>query len=173
MTTPLRMTIATLVAVVLCHAHSAKAIETKSLDEETAKELEKAKSMHPVVLETGSEETDYKLALAYLERETRGGKWPLDAREFRRMNWIGRTAIINYICSIQGAEPCRKFLGMGLKDDAMFVRDHALRVVLASPHYSVTEKQRASRDVLMDTRNYRHGNGLWIVERARGYLARK
>lgn len=128
---------------------------------------------HPSVFESGSEENDYKLALAYLERTMRGGKKPLDLREFRRMNWIGRTAILNYVCSVRAADECQSFLHLGLADGALYVRDHALRMVLASVHFSIDEKNRISRDVVTDNRNYRRGGGLWIVDRARNFLARR
>jgi hypothetical protein len=111
----------------------------------------------------------YQRAMAQLEFLSSKGKL-LTLERFKRLNWVGRTAAMNYTCSAQRIEDCRKVISFGLTDKALVVRDHALRIVLASSTYLPVEKSQIARDVLEDPRNYRTGAPLWIVDRARKYL---
>jgi hypothetical protein len=111
----------------------------------------------------------YQRAMAQMELLVSRGK-PVSERVFKRFNWTGRTAALNYVCSAQGLDDCRKVLALGLSDKALVVRDHALRIVLASDGYLKVEKAQIARDVLEDPRNYRSGAPLWIIDRARKYL---
>ncbi|MFZ9519881.1 MAG: hypothetical protein ACO3A4_05330 [Silvanigrellaceae bacterium] len=90
---------------------------------------------------------------------------------FQSLNWIGRTACINYVCGTQTLDHCRKVLEMGLSDDALVVRDHALRIAISTQHFSEDEKRAAAQNAVTDNRNYRKGRPFWIVDRARGFLS--
>lgn len=89
---------------------------------------------------------------------------------FQSLSWIGRTACLNYVCGILSLDQCRRVLELGLTDDALVVRDHALRVTLSSSQFTAEEKKVAAERAVQDSRNYRKGRPFWIVDRARGYL---
>jgi hypothetical protein len=59
---------------------------------------------------------------------------------------------------------------LGLADDALVVRDHALRITISTHHFSEEEKRQAAEKAVNDDRNYRKGRPFWIVDRARGFL---
>ncbi|NBX15791.1 MAG: hypothetical protein EBR09_00345 [Proteobacteria bacterium] len=89
---------------------------------------------------------------------------------FQSLSWIGRTACINYVCGVMKTDSCRQVLQTGLSDEALVVRDHALRITIASGYFNAQEKKSASEMVIGDSRNYRKGRPFWIVERAREFL---
>jgi hypothetical protein len=89
---------------------------------------------------------------------------------FQSLSWIGRTACINYVCGSMKTESCRQVLQTGLSDEALVVRDHALRITISSGYFNDQEKKSASEFVIGDSRNYRKGRPFWIVERAREFL---
>lgn len=91
-------------------------------------------------------------------------------RYFQSLTWIGRTACINYVCGLLPLSYCRQALELGLSDDALVVRDHALRITISTSHFTETEKRTASEKVISDQRNYRKGRPFWIVDRAREFL---
>ncbi len=114
-------------------------------------------------------EASYKRAMARLELAFSRGN-SLSPSTYQSFGWSGRTAAINYVCSREQKSDCRKVIGMGLSDRALLVRDHALRVVLASAYYNADEKNKVAESVVRDIRNYRSREPLWIVERARKHL---
>jgi hypothetical protein len=89
---------------------------------------------------------------------------------FQSLSWIGRTACMNYVCGLLSLDFCRQSLQLGLSDEALVVRDHALRITISGSHFSALEKRTASEKVIGDPRNYRKGRPFWIVDRAREYL---
>jgi hypothetical protein len=89
---------------------------------------------------------------------------------FQSLSWIGRTACINYVCGMLPLGDCRQVLELGLSDEALVVRDHALRITISTSYFSALEKKTASERVIGDSRNYRKGRPFWIVDRAREYL---
>ncbi len=111
----------------------------------------------------------YRKALAKVERHVTRGSG-ITASLFRSFNWVGRTAAINYACSALKDDSCRAVLGLGVSDRALLVRDHALKVILNSEKFLQEEKADFARQAVADVRNYRTGQPLWIVERARKYL---
>lgn len=116
--------------------------------------------------------TEYTRALAMLESTSKRGKAiPLDSAFFSSLNWVGRTATINYVCGTESAERCRDAVLLGLIDNALVVRDHALRVMLSTRHFPSQERKSAAEQVISDDRNYRKGRPFWIVDRAKSYLA--
>lgn len=90
---------------------------------------------------------------------------------FQSLGWIGRTACVNYVCSTLSIEQCRRVLGFALADEALVVRDHALRIFIASQKFSDGEKVNAAERSINDPRNFRKGRPFWIVERAKGFLS--
>jgi hypothetical protein len=89
---------------------------------------------------------------------------------FQSLGWIGRTACVNYVCTVLALEQCRRVLDFALNDDALVVRDHALRILISSPRFTETEKTNAAERSVEDPRNFRKGRPFWIVERAKGFL---
>lgn len=89
---------------------------------------------------------------------------------FQSLGWIGRTACVNYVCTVLALEQCRRVLDFALNDDALVVRDHALRIVISSPRFTDSEKTNAAERSVEDPRNFRKGRPFWIVERAKGFL---
>jgi hypothetical protein len=117
------------------------------------------------------EKLEYKRALATFMRTKRTAQESrFDAKSFQRLNWVGRTAAINFACGSNKEKACRQALFLGLTDNALVVRDHALRIMLAHSGFEQQEKSLASERVIKDDRNYRRGASLWIVERARQFL---
>jgi hypothetical protein len=129
-----------------------------AVTEPVPKEDESAASLH------------YKKAIAKVEKYVTRGPG-ITQGLFRSLNWVGRTAAINYACSATNNETCRRVLILGTEDRALLVRDHALKVILHSDRYAQEEKVKYSRMAVEDIRNYRTGQPLWIVTRARKYLA--
>lgn len=113
----------------------------------------------------------YHRAMLKAERRASAGQgW--DADSFNKLDWIGRTAVLNRSCQpSQEESACRNALQLGLGDSALLVRDHALRLALHGPVFSAEKKRELARQALADQRNYRQGFGLWIVERAKEQLA--
>jgi hypothetical protein len=118
---------------------------------------------------TGKELPYYQKALARIE-QTRMSGARLDGAFYNGLNWVGKTALINYSCSTLNQKSCRAVLGLGVEDKAMVVRDHALRLILANASFSKVEKQRYAKRIVEDYRNYRGTVSLWIVERAQKFL---
>jgi hypothetical protein len=90
---------------------------------------------------------------------------------FQSLGWIGRTACVNYVCSALSVEQCRVVLAYALADEALVVRDHALRIFISSQKFSEFEKVNAANKSINDPRNFRKGRPFWIVERAKGFLS--
>ena len=90
---------------------------------------------------------------------------------FQGLTWIGKTACINYVCGIFTLDKCRKIIELGLNDEALVVRDHALRITISTKHFDSNEKRAAAERILNDNRNYRKGRPFWIVDRARAFLS--
>jgi hypothetical protein len=128
-----------------------------TVSEPASQEPESAASLH------------YKKAIAKVEKYVTRGPG-ITQGLFRSFNWVGRTAAINYACSATTHEICRRVLMMGAEDRALLVRDHALKVILHSDQYVQEEKVKYARMAVEDIRNYRTGQPLWIVTRARKYL---
>ena len=91
---------------------------------------------------------------------------------FARFDWVGKTALINLVCHSSAArEPlCQSAVTQGLGDDALVVRDHALRTVLADRKLSGSFKETVAQKIVDDDRNYRNGKAFWIVQNAQSYL---
>ncbi|MEN9810431.1 MAG: hypothetical protein RLZZ488_1998 [Pseudomonadota bacterium] len=89
---------------------------------------------------------------------------------FSGLSWIGRTACLNYVCGVLSTDLCRRALELGLKDEALVVRDHALRITISAKQLTEVEKRIAAERMVEDSRNYRKGRPFWIVDRARGFL---
>ncbi|NBO37490.1 hypothetical protein EBU99_02790 [bacterium] len=117
-------------------------------------------------------ESEYYQVLGRLEQmDANGHRAALVSSEFfQSLSWIGRTACVNYVCGILSIDQCRRVLDRGLLDDALVVRDHALRVMLHSSQFTEQEKRSAAEKILGDQRNYRKGRPFWIVDRAKGFL---
>lgn len=113
----------------------------------------------------------YRRALESFARSYAKGTRPeLAAAPFARLTWVERTALLNVACAIDGAERCLAALELGLTDNALVVRDHAFRMLVALPVASAARREAAAQEIVGDDRNYRKGQGLWIVDRARKLL---
>jgi len=123
-------------------------------------------------LATGSQ-SEYFQILGKLEQmDSSGQKASLISPEFfQSLNWIGRTACVNYVCSVMALEQCRRVLETALRDEALVVRDHGLRILLSSRQFTSQEKRLAAERSVSDNRNYRKGRPFWIVDRARHFLS--
>ena len=86
---------------------------------------------------------------------------------FKGMNWVEKTAALNVFCQNPLLTACKSAVKIGINDAALVVRDHALRLVLASEAFSGSEKQEILEATLKDGRNYRKKAPLWIVNRAK------
>jgi len=125
-----------------------------------------AKESITIQLEDGSE---YQKALIQIEKWTQGGQKELNILEVKKMNWVGKVASMNYTCSVFPKESCKNILIESLKDDALLVRDHALRITLEQHFFNNEEKIKITQEIENDVRNYRRGIGLWIVDRAKKF----
>ncbi|MEY4066746.1 MAG: hypothetical protein RIR26_2954 [Pseudomonadota bacterium] len=123
-------------------------------------------------MSTGSQ-SEYFQVLGKLEQmDALGQKASLISPEFfQSLNWIGRTACVNYVCSVMAIEQCRRVLDTALRDEALVVRDHGLRILLSSRQFTTQEKRLAAERSVSDDRNYRKGRPFWIVDRARTFLS--
>lgn len=123
-------------------------------------------------LEQNYEEKLKKLATLYAN----GRRPSLSHRFFSRLDWVERTALLNVVCAQEPGPRCDEALRLGLSDNALLVRDHALRLQLQMPRPGASQddvgrsRRQAVEQTLADDRNYRRGQGLWIVERARKFL---
>lgn len=125
----------------------------------------------PPVMGPADAEGDYKRAVEGLTRAYAKGTRPaLGSVTFARLNWVERTALLNVVCAAEAPGRCLEALALGLTDNALVVRDHAFRILLALPVASGARREAAARAILEDDRNYRKGQGLWIVDRARKFL---
>jgi len=95
----------------------------------------------------------------------------LEASVFARIDWVQRTALLNVVCAAEPRPRCLEAVTLGLTDNALVVRDHAFRLLLRFADVSDGRKTDAARAIVADDRNYRRGQGLWIVERAKTYLS--
>jgi hypothetical protein len=126
----------------------------------------------------GFPEDAYATKLKTLAKTYARGRRPvLTHATFSKLNWLERTALLNVVCVQEPQERCETALKLGLSDNSLLVRDHAFRLLLldtglqrASRQDNMRQRQLAAHKVLEDDRNYRRGQGLWIVERARKYL---
>lgn len=116
--------------------------------------------------------SEYMSMISRLERMDANGQRATLVSEgfFSGLSWIGRTACLNYVCGVLSTELCRRVLDLGLKDEALVVRDHALRITLSAKQITEVEKRIAAEKMVEDSRNYRKGRPFWIVDRARGFL---
>lgn len=117
---------------------------------------------------------EYRKALLELEKLSTKDLTQLveNKKHFSAANWIGRTATLNYVCRGESQALCRIALNQGLIDNALVVRDHALRVSIAGGIFTQAEKRRLVDQVIVDDRNYRNGLPLWIVTRAKEFQAK-
>lgn len=90
--------------------------------------------------------------------------------QFRRFDWVGKTALINVLCQKEESSRCQSALKRGLRDPALVVRDHALRVVLQAEAIPYEVKRKVAHSVVNDERNYRKGRAFWIVQNAQKFL---
>lgn len=120
----------------------------------------------------GDTNSEYYQALGKLEKLDKEGHRAslVSSAFFQSLGWIGRTACVNYVCSVLSVEQCRVVLGYALNDEALVVRDHALRIYISSQKFSEQEKVSAATRSISDKRNFRKGRPFWIVERAKGFL---
>lgn len=117
-------------------------------------------------------QSEYTKTLAMLEQAHRKGKLVgLDSKFFSSLNWVGRTATLNYVCSSLPSERCHDAVALGLTDNALVVRDHALRMMITGRQFKSNEKKRAAEQIIADDRNYRRGRAFWIVDRAKSFLS--
>lgn len=116
--------------------------------------------------------SEYMNMIARLERMDANGQRATLISEgfFSGLSWIGRTACLNYVCGVLSTDLCRRALELGLRDEALVVRDHALRITLSAKQITEVEKRIAAERMVEDSRNYRKGRPFWIVDRARGFL---
>lgn len=122
--------------------------------------------------ETADSNSEYMSMISRLERMDMDGQRATLVSEgfFSGLSWIGRTACLNYVCGVLSTDLCRRVLELGLKDVALVVRDHALRITLSAKQLTEVEKRIAAERMVEDSRNYRKGRPFWIVDRARGFL---
>ena len=122
--------------------------------------------------ETADSNSEYMSMISRLERMDTDGQRATLVSEgfFSGLSWIGRTACLNYVCGVLSTDLCRRALELGLKDEALVVRDHALRITLSAKQLTEVEKRIAAERMVEDSRNYRKGRPFWIVDRARGFL---
>lgn len=85
-------------------------------------------------------------------------------------DWISRTLTLNEACKSNTHSQCHQATLRGLNDDGLFVRDHALRLLLSNKTLSEELKKAEILKVIEDKRNYRNQVPLWIVKRAETYL---
>ena len=117
-------------------------------------------------------QSEYAKTLAMLETAHRRGQLDgLDSKFFSSLNWIGRTATINYVCSALPPARCHTAVSLGLTDNALVVRDHALRTMITGRQFRPNEIKRAAEQIIADDRNYRRGRAFWIVDRAKSILS--
>ena len=128
--------------------------------------------IRPLDMPGVSSESEYFEALKRIEQiDSMGQRASLVSSSFfQSLTWIGRTACVNYVCGILAIEQCKSVLDHALADDALVVRDHALRILLSTSRFTESEKRFAADRVVGDERNYRKGRPFWIVDRARAYL---
>ncbi|MEN9530258.1 MAG: hypothetical protein RI932_2131 [Pseudomonadota bacterium] len=128
--------------------------------------------LKPLEMPSIGSESEYYQVLGRLEQlDSSGHRASLVSPEFfQSLSWIGRTACVNYVCGILSMDQCRRVLERALADDALVVRDHALRIVLSSNQFSDIEKRNAADRTINDQRNYRKGRPFWIVGRAKEFL---
>lgn len=126
----------------------------------------------PLDIPSVGSESEYYQALGRIEQlDSAGQRASLVSPEFfQSLSWIGRTACVNYVCGILSLEQCRRVLERGMNDDALVVRDHALRIMITSSQFTENEKRYAADRSINDARNYRKGRPFWIVDRAKGYV---
>lgn len=94
----------------------------------------------------------------------------VSAEFLRGQNWVGRIALINIVCGSENSNSCKKVLNYALLDNALVVRDHALRIYINQNLSKESEKLKALNRIISDDRNYRKGKPLWIVHRAQNYI---
>jgi hypothetical protein len=108
---------------------------------------------------------------ALTEVYAKGRRPVLSTQVFSGLDWVQRTALLNVVCAQETTERCHAVIDLGLSDNALVVRDHALRLLLARADTPSARKQTVARRIIEDDRNYRRGQGLWIVGRAKEVLA--
>ena len=130
-------------------------------------------SSSSMLSEKADTNSEYYQALGKIEKlDSDGHRASLvSSAFFQSLGWVGRTACVNYVCSVLSVEQCRVVLGYALSDEALVVRDHALRIFISSQRFSDFEKVSAAKRTISDPRNFRKGRPFWIVERAKGFLS--
>lgn len=122
-----------------------------------------------------SPEARYRNAVEQIAKSGLLGRNDVALETFSTMDWVEKTALINLACPVERERPaaasCRSILSSGVEDQALVVRDHAMKKMLAAPFYSTSFKQSVAKKILADPRNYRRGKPLWIVHGAKQYLA--
>lgn len=141
-------------------------LQTKSVLRQPTKQRDMSES------DVANSNAEYMNIMSRLEQMDASGQRATLVSEgfFESLSWIGRTACLNYVCGVLSTELCRRALELGLKDEALVVRDHALRITLSAKQLTEVEKRVAAERMLEDSRNYRKGRPFWIVDRARGFL---
>lgn len=147
-----------------------KALKSPALERLSAKELMLNKDL--AISSQDDSNSEYFKIIGQLEQlNAQGQRATLVSPDFfQSLSWIGRTACINYVCGILTIDQCRRVLELAHSDDALVVRDHALRITISTSHFTGQEKRAAAERAVSDNRNYRKGRPFWIVDRARGFL---
>lgn len=112
----------------------------------------------------------YREAVARIQSSRLMQSHEVSETQFGRFDWVGKTALINVLCQQQDSKRCQSALKQGLRDPALVVRDHALRVVLTAETISDDVKRKVAQSVVSDERNYRKGRAFWIVQNAQKFL---
>ncbi len=115
-------------------------------------------------------QTRYEWAVKQIQKSGLAKKGRIPRSFFKRLDWVGKTAVINVTCGQEGSKTCLSALKQGLRDNALVVRDHALRVVLKSESLKLGTKRKIAESVVNDDRNYRRGRAFWIVQNAQSFL---
>lgn len=110
----------------------------------------------------------YRKSLAKMVGKSRRS---LSRSDFLKMQWPEKIAALNYYCSFKNSAPCRKIAFWALQDRSLLVRDHAFSLMENKPqHFQGKEVYSVAVEMRDDRKNYRQGEPLWIVQRAKDYL---
>lgn len=119
-------------------------------------------------------EVRYEKAVAHIKKSGLLLRSEISQAAFANYDWVGKTAIINLVCPVDRYQSnglaCRKILLQGIRDDALVVRDHSLRTMLAQSAIGDDVKKEVAAKIISDERNYRRGKAFWIVTSAQKYL---
>ena len=123
---------------------------------------------YPAFAQSVNESDEYKKKVVEISKVSEEKR--VSAEFLRGQNWVGRIALINIVCGSENSNSCKKVLNYALLDNALVVRDHALRIYINQNLSKESEKLKALNRIISDDRNYRKGKPLWIVHRAQNYI---